>query len=128
MLTIYIHRKKVADIICMVYALMFTNLLNYCNLIRARTYDPKWAYAAFGLIAVYFLVLYIFTQICDWKMAAINLAVLIVAQFIRNGFGSFFLFLGAPDFASVLFMIFILCHRGHEAKKRTKSSFETEQE
>ena len=39
MLTIYIHRKKVADIICMVYALMFTNLLNYCNLIRARTYD-----------------------------------------------------------------------------------------
>lgn len=65
MLTIYIHRKKVADIICMVYALMFTNLLNYCNDIRARTYDIKWAYAAFGLMAVYFLVLYIFTQICD---------------------------------------------------------------
>lgn len=41
MLTIYIHRKKVADIICMVYALMFTNLLNYCNDIRARTYDIK---------------------------------------------------------------------------------------
>ena len=89
MLTIYIHRKKVADIICMVYALMFTNLLNYCNLIRARTYDPKWAYAAFGLIAVYFLVLYIFTQICDWKMAAINLVVFIVALVIRNGLDGF---------------------------------------
>ena len=118
MLTIYIHRKKVADIICMVYALMFTNLLNYCNLIRARTYDPKWAYAAFGLIAVYFLVLYIFTQICDWKMAAINLVVFIVALVIRNGLDGFFLFLAAPDFSSVLFMIFILCHRGHEAKKK----------
>lgn len=128
MLTIYIHRKKVADIICMVYALMFTNLLNYCNDIRARTYDPKWAYAAFGLMAVYFLVLYIFTQICDWKMAAINLVVFLVALVIRNGFGGFFLFLAAPDFASVLFMIFILCHRGHEAKKKVSCSSESEQE
>lgn len=128
MLTIYIHRKKVADIICMVYALMFSNLLDYCNLIRGRTYDIKWAYAAFGLMAVYFLVLYIFTQICDWKMAAINLVVLIVALFIRNGFDSFFLFLAKPDFASVLFMIFILCHRRYEAKKKGKSSAQMEQE
>ena len=114
-----------ADIICMVYALMFTNLLNYCNLIRARTYDPKWAYAAFGLIAVYFLVLYIFTQICDWKMAAINLVVFIVALVIRNGLVGFFLFLAAPDFSSVLFMIFILCHRGHEAKKKKEPLSQT---
>lgn len=114
-----------ADIICMVYALMFTNLLNYCNLIRARTYDPKWAYAAFGLIAVYFLVLYIFTQICDWKMAAINLVILMVALVIRNGLDGFFLFLAAPDFSSVLFMIFILCHRGYEAKKKKEPLSQT---
>lgn len=128
MLTIYIHRKKVADIICMVYALMFTNLLNDCNDIRARTYDPKWAYAAFGLMAVYFLVLYIFTQICDWKMAAVNLVVFLVVTLIRNGLDGFFLFLAAPDFSSVLFMIFILCHRGHEAKKRVSCFSESEQE
>lgn len=125
MLTIYIHRKKVADIICMVYALMFTNLLNYCNDIRARTYDIKWAYAAFVLMAVYFLVLYIFTQICDWKMAAINLVVFLVVMLIRNGFDRFFLFLAAPDFSSVLFMIFILCHRGHEAKKKKEPLSQT---
>lgn len=128
MMTIYIHRKKVADIICMVYVLMFTNLLNYCNLIRARTYDPKWAYAAFGLIAMYFLVLYIFTQICDWKMAAVNLAVLLASLYIQYGWMGFLRFLAEPDFAAISFMIFILCHRGYVAKKQAKSSSETEQE
>ncbi|MBM6829132.1 hypothetical protein H9X85_05325 [Anaerotignum lactatifermentans] len=121
MLTIYTHRKKVMDIICMVYALMFSNMTEYCNQMRGKTFDIKWAYAAFGLMALYFLVLYLFTQICDWKMAAVNLLVLVAALLIRNGVDGFYLIFVESDFTMLLFMVFILCHRGYEARKKTNT-------
>ena len=62
MLTVYTQRKKVMDIICMVYALLFSNMTEYCNQMRGKTFDIKWAYAAFGLTVLYFLALYLFTQ------------------------------------------------------------------
>lgn len=125
MLSIYIHRKKVTDIICMVYALMFSYMTSFCNQKRIETFDIKWAYAAFGLMVLYFLVLYLFTQICDWKMAAVNLVAVLL---IRNGVGGFYRFFVAPDAASILFMIFILCHRGYEAKKKADSPSPSETE
>lgn len=128
MLTIYIHRKKVADIICMVYAMLFSHLVNVCNQMRAYTFDMKWTYVAFGLTAVYFLALYIFTQICDWKMAAINLVILIVVLLFSNPLSTFLGFWVHPDFATIFFMLIILCHRGYQARKQARASFQTEQE
>ena len=125
MMTIYIHRKKVLDILCMLYALGFPYLLDVCDTMRGATFQIRWAYAALALTALYFLALYIFSQICDWKMAAVNLAVFVAAIVIRNGFDSFFYFLVDSDFAAVLFMIFILCHRGYEAKRKADSSSPT---
>lgn len=109
------------DIICMVYALMFSNLTSFCNQKRAETFDIKWAYAAFGLMVLYFLVLYLFTQICDWKMAAVNLLVLAAALLIRNGVGGLYRIFVEPDFTTLLFLVFILCHRGYEARKKTNT-------
>lgn len=128
MLTIYTHRKKVMDIICMVYALMFSNMTEYCNQMRGKTFEIKWAYAAFGLMALYFLVLYLFTQICDWKMATVNLLVLAAALLIRNGVDGLFRVLVEPDFTSLLFMIFILCHQGYKARKKAGSAAQSETE
>lgn len=128
MLTVYTHRKKVVDIICMVYILMVSNMTKYCDQMRGKTFEIKWAYAAFGLMALFYLALYLLTQICDWKMAAVNLLVLAAALLIRNGVGGLFRVLLEPDFTSLLFMIFILCHQRYKIRKKAGPSAQTETE
>ena len=124
MITIYIYRKKVADFFCMMYVMLFSHLIHISNQMREYTFDMKWTWIAFGFMALYALALYIFTQICYWKMAAINLVVLLFS----NPISAFFGFWVHPDFSTIFFMLIILCHRGYQARIQAKFASETEQE
>ena len=128
MMTIYIYRKKVADFFCMMYVMLFSHLIHISNQMREYTFDMKWTWIAFGFMALYALALYIFTQICDWKMAAINLVVLMVVLLFSNPISAFFGFWVHPDFSTIFFMLIILCHRGYQARKQAKFASEMEQE
>lgn len=128
MMTIYIHRKKVADIICMVYLLAYPALERLFEQNLRNTYDSRWTFGGFGLILLCLVALYILSRICDWKMAAINLLVYVIGTYFMQWQGNVWYCFTQPSFTTIVFLLIILCHQGYLARKKAKTASETDRE